>query len=60
MPMKVFCENCRFLLYTGLDVKAPHEIVLEHNGRCPNCAKRLHHKPRNIEIKPLVSVGKQA
>jgi len=60
MPMKVLCEKCGFLLYTGVDVKAPYDIVIEHDGRCPNCAKRLRHTPQNIEIKPLLSVVKRA
>jgi hypothetical protein len=60
MPMKVLYEKCGFLLYAGLDVKPPYEIVQEYNGRCPNCAKRLHHKPKNIEIKPLLSIAERA
>jgi hypothetical protein len=59
-PMKVSCEKCEFLLYEGLDVKAPYEIVQEYNGRCPNCARRLRHKPEGIEIKPALTVPEPA
>ncbi|UCC32990.1 MAG: hypothetical protein JSW53_04145 [Candidatus Bathyarchaeota archaeon] len=53
--MKILCEKCGFLLYEGLDVKAPYEIVQTYNGRCPSCTRRLRHKPVNIEIKPLLN-----
>lgn len=51
MPMKVFCERCGILLYEGLDVKAPYEIVQSYDGRCPNCTKKLNQVPKTIEIK---------
>ena len=56
MPMRVLCEKCGFLLYEGLDVKTPYEIVQSHDGKCPKCAKRLRHLPKSVEIKPLQSV----
>lgn len=56
MPMKVHCEKCGFLLYEGLNVKAPYEIIQNYNGKCPNCAKRLRHVPKTVEIKPLLNI----
>jgi len=32
-------------------LKAPDEIIQQHDGRCPSCGKKLIFVPENIEVK---------
>jgi DNA-directed RNA polymerase subunit RPC12/RpoP len=53
MPQLVICENCGAILYKGVDLKPPDEIIQEHDGKCPKCGKKLSFTPKNIEVKPV-------
>lgn len=52
MPQKVVCHNCGFVLYEGLDLKPPDEIVQSYDGKCPKCGKKLSFIPKDVEVKP--------
>lgn len=53
MPQLVICEQCGAILYNGVDLKPPDEIIQEHDGKCPKCGKKLSFTPKNIEVKPV-------
>ena len=52
MPQKVSCQNCSYVLYEGAELKPPDEIIQKHNGKCPNCGKKLSSIPIDVEVKP--------
>jgi hypothetical protein len=39
-------------LYEGAELKPPDEIIQKHNGKCPNCGKKLSSIPIDVEVKP--------
>jgi len=53
MPQRVLCNGCGGVLYQGNDLKSPEEIYEMHNGRCPNCGRKLLLMPQKIEILPV-------
>lgn len=50
MPQRVVCEDCGKILYEGLDLKPPDEIIQRYNGKCPKCGKRLAFVPITVEV----------
>jgi hypothetical protein len=55
MPQKVVCHKCGFVLYEGLELKPPDEILQSLDGKCPECGKKLSYIPKNVEVKPVDS-----
>jgi len=53
MPQSVICHECRHVLYNGKNLKPPDEIILKHDGKCPNCGKKLALVPIDVEISPF-------
>jgi DNA-directed RNA polymerase subunit RPC12/RpoP len=53
MPQKVVCQDCNHVLYEGDELKPPDEIIQKHNGKCPNCGRKLSFIPQNVEVKPV-------
>jgi DNA-directed RNA polymerase subunit RPC12/RpoP len=53
MPQKVVCQGCGYELYNGPELKPPDEIIQKHNGKCPNCGRKLSFIPQNVEVKPM-------
>ncbi|KPV63787.1 MAG: hypothetical protein AOA66_0627 [Candidatus Bathyarchaeota archaeon BA2] len=53
VPQQVICQKCGFILYDGLDLKPPDEVIQSHDGKCPNCGKKLSFIPKNVEVKPV-------
>lgn len=51
MPQIVKCANCGYILYKGIDLMAPKDIVKKFNGKCPKCMTTLTQKPVHIEIR---------
>ena len=39
-------------------MKPPNDIVLDYDGKCTNCGKKLSFVPINIEIKVITSQDK--
>lgn len=52
MPQHVFCDACGAILYDGLELESPSEIILRYNGGCPKCRKRLSFDPDTIKMLP--------
>ena len=53
MPQRVLCQKCRYVLYEGIELTPPDEIVQRFNGKCPSCGKKLSFNPANVDVKPL-------
>jgi len=53
MPQKVLCSKCGAILYEGLELTPPDEIVQRFNGKCPRCGKKLSFNPTNVDVKPI-------
>jgi len=54
MPQQVVCDECGEILYKGIELKPPDEIIQLHNGRCPKCGKKLSYMPIKVDVKPNV------
>lgn len=52
MPQRVLCHDCGFVIYEGLDLKPPDEILRQNEGKCPKCGKKLSSLPIKVEVKP--------
>ncbi|RJS84362.1 hypothetical protein CW702_02570 [Candidatus Bathyarchaeota archaeon] len=50
MPQRVLCKGCGAILYEGMELKTPDEIIQAHNGKCPNCGRKLSLIPEKIEV----------
>ena len=57
MPQRVICQKCGALLYEGIELKPPDEIIQGHDGKCPTCGKKLSFIPKNVEVKPVDETG---
>ncbi len=55
MPQTIICEGCGHLLYKGVELKPPDEIIQRNGGVCPNCGKKLVFKIENVEVLPVNS-----
>ena len=55
MPQKVICEACGEVLYKGVDLKPPEEVIQQFNGKCPRCGRQLVFNPEKVEIKGLTN-----
>jgi DNA-directed RNA polymerase subunit RPC12/RpoP len=53
VPLRVICDRCGAVLYEGMEIKAPNEIISDYDGKCPNCGKKLSDMPKMVEIKPI-------
>ena len=53
MPQRVICKECRQLLYEGPDLKPPDEVIQMHEGKCPQCGRKLSLLPFDVEVKPV-------
>jgi hypothetical protein len=50
MTCKVHCYQCGTVLYEGRELKPPYEIVRDHEGRCPNCHRKLSDVPLTVDV----------
>jgi hypothetical protein len=51
MPQQVICEKCGFVLYEGMELKPPDEIIQTHDGKCPKCDKKISFVPIKVEVR---------
>ena len=42
------------MLYTGLELETPTEIIQRNGGYCPKCGKKLGFETDNLKIAPVV------
>jgi DNA-directed RNA polymerase subunit M/transcription elongation factor TFIIS len=52
MPQKIFCNECGSILYHGLELETPLEIIQRHNGVCPQCKRKLDFETEKLKIIP--------
>lgn len=52
MPQKIFCNECGSILYHGLELEIPLEIIQRHNGVCPQCKRKLDFETEKLKIIP--------
>ena len=57
LPQKIVCGDCGAILYNGLELETPIEIIQRHNGLCPQCKKRLEFESEKLKIAPHESVS---
>jgi len=50
MPQKIICSQCGTVLYEGLELEPPVEIIQRHNGTCPKCGKKLDYDSNNVRF----------
>ncbi len=53
MPQRVICHGCSHVLYEGVELRPPDEIIQQHNGTCPKCGRKLSLLPIDVEVKPV-------
>jgi hypothetical protein len=51
-PQRILCSKCGELLYTGLELETPGEIIQRNGGYCPKCGKKLGFDTENLKIIP--------
>ena len=52
MPQKILCAECGSVLYHGLELETPNEIIQRHNGICPQCKRKLEFETEKVKIVP--------
>ncbi len=58
MPQRVICEECGAILYEGVDLRPPDEIIQDYDGKCPKCGRKLSFTPKEVEVKSIEQFGK--
>jgi len=53
MPQRVTCQKCGAVLYEGVELTPPDEIIQRFDARCPKCGKKLSFDPSNVKIKAI-------
>ena len=53
MPQRVICHECSHVLYEGVELRPPDEIISLNGGKCPKCNRKLSLLPMDVEVKPL-------
>jgi DNA-directed RNA polymerase subunit RPC12/RpoP len=53
MPQRILCHQCGTVLYEGIELKPPDEIIQKYNGKCPKCGRKLSVIPANVEVKSV-------
>ena len=53
MPQIILCKGCGHVLYRGVELRPPTEIIQRNGGVCPKCGKKLQFRIEDIEILPV-------
>jgi hypothetical protein len=53
MPLEVVCNGCGEILFKGLELRPPDEIIQIHDGKCPKCGRKLSFTPIRVEVKSV-------
>jgi len=56
LPQTIYCSKCKHLLYNGVELKPPVEVIQANGGYCPKCGKKLNFEIEKVEIIPLNDV----
>ena len=55
MPFEMICGRCGNVLYWGLDVKSPRDVLKQDGFRCRNCGVKLSEE-FDVEVSPAGSL----
>ena len=50
MPQRIICSKCSAVLYEGMEVIQPIDILVQYNSICPNCGKKLNFELGKVAI----------
>ncbi|MEM2922342.1 MAG: hypothetical protein QXF26_08525 [Candidatus Bathyarchaeia archaeon] len=50
MPQRILCSACKTILYEGLELEPPIEIIQRNNGFCPKCGKKLDYDSNSLRF----------
>lgn len=53
MPQQIICKGCGAVLYRGIELRSPSEVIAQFGGHCPNCGKKLEFSISSVEIKAV-------
>jgi RNase P subunit RPR2 len=53
MPQTILCKECGHVLYRGVELRPPVEIIQRNGGVCPKCGRKLQFRIEDIEILPV-------
>lgn len=56
MPQRIHCDTCGNILYEGIELKSPFEILELYEGKCPKCDRRLSSVPIRVNITRIKQV----
>ena len=51
MPQRTLCKECGEVLYVGLLLKSPRDVVKQFEGKCPKCEKDLAFEADAVTVK---------
>lgn len=50
VPQRVICSVCKTVLYEGLELEPPIEIIQRNNGSCPKCGRKLDYDSNSLKL----------
>lgn len=60
MPQRIFCSGCGYVLYKGIELEIPSEVLsrlaggqgtrYHDNPVCPQCGKTFEYDPMNVKF----------
>jgi len=53
LPQTIYCGKCKHILYNGMEIKRPLEVMRAYSGCCPKCSKKLNFKIEKVELIPI-------
>ena len=53
LPQRVSCSKCGYILFEGVELTPPDEIIQRFDGRCPKCGKKLAFEQGAVEVKAI-------
>ena len=53
LPQRVYCSKCGYILFEGIELTPPDEIIQRFDGRCPKCGKKLSFEQGAVDVKPM-------
>ena len=54
LPQSIRCDRCGSILYKGMELKSPFEIIELYQGKCPKCSRKLSSVPIEVQIKGII------
>jgi len=51
VPQQIICRKCGEVLYNGLELLPPEDVIRKYDEKCPKCGSKLRFKSEDVEIK---------